>query len=245
MNSEIKYQIVRSQRKTLSLQVKQGEVLVRAPHGIDEEFINTFIKQKWLWLKSKIAQQKEVDTLCCDFSEGSTLFVFGQLTSLQFSFAKKSNVTLTKNINNQQILTITFAQRNQQKLSNKTVLATAVKKQIEKFFKEQAEELIPQRVAIYSQLTSLMPTSIKIRQYRSRWGSCNNRGELSFNYLLMMLPLDVIDYVIVHEICHLRHLNHSKNFWQLVAKYFPDYRQAKQWIKTNQAPLLWRLPLSN
>ncbi len=242
MNNEIEYQIVRSQRKTLSLQVKQGEVLVRAPYGIDEEFINTFIKKKRVWLKSKISQQKEVDTLCCDFSEGSTLFVFGQLTKLKLSFAKQANIVLTKDIDNQQILTIFFAQRNQQKLNNKLLLATAVKKQIEKYFKAQAEEIIPQRVAVYSQLTSLTPVSIKVRQYRSRWGSCNNRGELSFNYLLMMLPLDVIDYVVAHEVCHLRYLNHSKYFWQLVAEYFPDYIQAKQWIKTNQAALLWRLP---
>ena len=98
-------------------------------------------------------------------------------------------------------------------------------------------------MATYAQLTSLKPLRIKIRRYSSRWGSCNSRGELSFNTLLMMLPIEVINYVVVHELCHLQHLNHSKEFWQLVAQYIPHYNQATQWVKTNQSTLLWRLPL--
>lgn len=239
----IEYQVVRSHRKTLSLQVKHGQVLVRAPYCVDENFISTFIQKKSAWLKAKIAQQSQADDFCCDFSQGATLFLFGQLVTLHITFAKQAQTLLTNDINNKQILTIVLAERNQKKLSNKVLLATAVKKHIEQYFKQQAEQIIPPKVATYSQLTSLKPSSIKIRQYRARWGSCNNRGELSFNYLLMMLPIEVINYVVVHELCHLQHLNHSKEFWQLVAKYFPLHIQAKQWVKTNQSALLWHLPV--
>ena len=239
----IEYQVVRSHRKTLSLQVKHGQVLVRAPYCVDENFISTFIQKKSAWLKAKIAQQSQADDFCCDFSQGSMLFLFGQLVTLNITFAKQAQTLLTNDINNKQILTIVLAERNQKKLSNKVLLATAVKKHIEQYFKQQAEQIIPPKVATYSQLTSLKPSSIKIRQYRARWGSCNNRGELSFNYLLMMLPIEVINYVVVHELCHLQHLNHSKEFWQLVAKYFPLHIQAKQWVKTNQSALLWHLPV--
>ncbi|PHR84645.1 MAG: hypothetical protein COA59_06535 [Colwellia sp.] len=239
----IEYQVVRSRRKTLSLQVRHGQVIVRAPYCIDEKFICTFIDKKSAWLKAKIAQQSQAKDFCCDFSEGSTLFLFGQLVILRIIFAKQVRTELADDdINNQQVLTIVLAERNKNKLHNRVLLAAAVKKQIEKYFKQQAENIILPKVITYSQLTSLTPTSIKIRQYRARWGSCNNRGELSFNYLLMMLPIDVINYVVIHELCHLQHLNHSKAFWQLVAKFFPDYIQAKQWIKINQSALLWRLP---
>lgn len=240
--SVITYKVVRSQRKTLSLQVRHGEVLVRAPYCVDETYINTLIQKKSAWLKAKIAQQSHIDDSRCDFSHGSMLFLFGKLVTLDIAFAKQASFFLAEDVNNQQVLHIVLAERNQKKFSNNVLLATAVKKQIEKYFKQQAEELIPLKVTTYSQLTSLKPTSIKIRQYRARWGSCNNRGELSFNYLLMMLPTDVIDYVVIHELCHLQHLNHSKEFWQLVARYFPNYMQAKQWIKTNQSSLLWQLP---
>lgn len=241
----IEYKVVRSHRKTLSLQVRHGQVLVRAPYCVDEKFINTLIQKKSTWLKAKIAQQSQADVFCCDFSQGSMLFLFGQLVTLHITFAKQARIFLAEGTNNLEVLHIVLAERNQKKLSNDALLAMAVKKHIEQYFKQQAEELIPLKVATYSQLTSLKPTSIKIRQYRARWGSCDNCGELSFNYLLMMLPTHVIDYVIVHELCHLQHLNHSKGFWQLVAKYFPNYIQAKQWIKTNQSALLWRLPQIN
>lgn len=237
----IEYKVVRSRRKTLSLQVSYGQVLVRAPYGVDDKFINTLIEKKSAWLKAKIAQQSQVDDFCCDFSQGSTLFLFGQLVTLDITFAKQAQTLLTNDINNKQILIIVLAERNQKKLNNKVLLAAAVKKHIEKYFKQQAEDIIPVKVATYSQLTSLTPVSIKIRQYRSRWGSCNSRGELSFNYLLMMLPIDVINYVVVHELCHLEHLNHSKEFWQLVAKHFPQHTKAKKWMKINQSALLWRL----
>lgn len=238
----IEYQVVRSRRKTLSLQVRQGQVLVRAPYSVDEKFINIFIQKKSSWLKSKIAQQSQLENLSCDFSQGSTLFLFGKLVTLDIIFAKQASVLLIEGINSPKTLSVVLAERNQRKLSDKRLLAAAVKKQVEKYFKLQAEDIIPLKVTAYSQLTSLFPTNIKIRQYRARWGSCNNRGELSFNYLLMMLPIDVVDYVIVHELCHLQHLNHSKEFWQLVSQHFPNYIQAKQWMKTNQSALLWRLP---
>jgi len=228
----------------VSLQVRDAQVLVRAPYCVNEKFIRRLILKKSVWLKAKIAQQNQLNDFCCDFSEGSTLFLFGKLVTLRIIFAKQARTELADgDTNSQQILTIVLADRNKNKLSNNVLLAAAVKKQLEKYFKQQAEEIIPQKVVTYSQLTSLTPTSVKIRQYRSRWGSCNNRGELSFNYLLMMLPISVINYVVIHELCHLKHLNHSKEFWQLVAKFSPNYNQAKQWVKINQSALLWRLPL--
>ena len=234
----IEYKVVRSRRKTLSLQVSYGQVLVRAPYGVDDKFINTLIEKKSAWLKAKIAQQSQVDDFCCDFSQGSTLFLFGQLVTLDITFAKQAQTLLTNDINNKQILIIVLAERNQKKLNNKVLLAAAVKKHIEKYFKQQAEDIIPVKVATYSQLTSLTPVSIKIRQYRSRWGSCNSRGELSFNYLLMMLPIDVINYVVVHELCHLLEHNHSKEYWRHVSNNFQSYKECRNWLKMNGLTLV-------
>lgn len=238
----IEYKIVRSHRKTLSLQVRDGQVLIRAPYGVDDKFINAFIDKKSAWLKAKVAQQSQTNHACCNFTQGSMLYLHGQLVTVNILFEKKARTELLEGVNNQQILMVVLAQRNQNKFNDKALLTEAVKKHIEQYLKQLAEDIIPQNVERYSQLTLLNPTSIKIRQYRARWGSCNNRGELSFNYLLMMLPTYVVDYVIVHELCHLEHLNHSKHFWQLVATHFPRFKEAKQWIKSNQSALVWRLP---
>ena len=241
----IEYQILRSRRKTLALQVKQGQVFVRSPLHLDDKFISSFIQKKEAWLKSKIAAQNQTVDLCCDYSQGAQLYLFGQLVSLNIVFSNtvnKSDVYRSTVDDNQQVLVIVFPAYRKKSLTLKKQLTAAVKKNIEGYFKQQALKIIPPKVEYYSQLTQLTPKSIKIRQYRARWGSCNSRGELSFNYLLMMLPMDVINYVVIHELCHLRHLNHSTHFWQLVAKYYPDYLLAKQWIKTNQAALQWQQP---
>jgi len=241
----IDYQVLRSRRKTLSLQVKHGHVFVRAPYHVDEQLISSFIQKKDAWLRAKIFEQNKTIDFCCNFTQGSKLFLFGRLVTLNIVFAKsgeKSDIFLSEIANEQQELTVILSTRIHHKQSNKLQLALVIKKQIECYFKQQAQNIILPKVEYYAKLTQLAPTAIKIRQYRARWGSCNNRGELSFNYLLMMLPIHVIDYVVVHELCHLRYLNHSKVFWQLVAKYYPDYLEAKKWIKDNQSALHWRIP---
>ncbi len=241
----IDYQVLRSRRKTLALQVKHGQVLVRAPYHLEDQFIDSFIQKKEAWLKAKIAEQASNGEYCCNFTQGAQLFLFGRQVTLNIAFAKageKATVFLSDLANDKQSLTVVLTKRSQTKLVSKSSLALTVKKQIENYFKTQAQRIILPKVAHYAQLTQLNPKAIKIRQYSARWGSCNNKGELSFNYLLMMLPMKVIDYVIIHELCHLRHLNHSKDFWQLVAIYFPSFKEAKMWVKDNQAALIWRQP---
>jgi len=238
----IDYQLVRSaRRKTLSLQVKQGQVLVRAPHYVDTKVINDLIKDKLVWLNAKIAEQSKANQQCCFFNQNDKLFVLGKLARLHIYFAARTNTFLVDTYQEPE-LHVTLAKRYQNKLNERQHQRVAVKKQIERYFKQQAESIILSKVAHYSQLTQLKPINIKIRQYSARWGSCNSRGELSFNYLMMMLPDHVINYIVVHELCHLRFLNHSADFWQLVARHFPRYLQAKQWLKDNHLQLLWRLP---
>jgi predicted metal-dependent hydrolase len=241
----IDYQLLRSARKTLSLQVKQGSVFVRAPYHVDEAIIHSFIHKKDAWLRAKIVEQNKTVDFCCNFTQGSKLYVLGELVTLNIILAnsnEKTDVFLAELTNGEQVLTVILSARIHHTQKTQTQRALTVKKHIERYFTEQAQQLILPKVDQYSAITQLTPKNIKIRQYRARWGSCNSRGELSFNYLLMMLPKQVIDYVVVHELCHLRYLNHSTDFWQLVAQYFPDYSNAKQWIKSNQSALVWRTP---
>ena len=102
-----------------------------------------------------------------------------------------------------------------------------IKSQIERWFKTSIEKYLADNLALFSNKMSLYSSAFKVRKYKSRWGSCNSRSELSFNYLLKMLPTWVVDYVIIHELCHIEHMNHSTKFWQLVAVYCPEYKNAK------------------
>lgn len=99
------------------------------------------------------------------------------------------------------------------------------------YLKALAANKLPARLEYWSKRTGLIPTSIKITSAQSRFGSCNNRGGICFSCFLMLYPDNAIDYVIVHELCHLKHLNHSAPFYQLLSRYLPDYKQREAILK--------------
>ena len=164
LSSQISYQIIRSSRKTMSLEIKaDGSVVVRAPLRLSE-------------------------------------------AKIQKRDAQKENV---------------------QKLS-------ALERQ---HLQNKAYVVIPRRVAYYAEKLGVSYGKITLRQQKTRWGSCAANGNLNFNWLLILAPPEVLDYVVVHELCHRREMNHSQAFWKEVEKILPDYRERQKWLKDNG----WRL----
>jgi len=247
----LEYQLIRSKRrKTLSLQVRHGHVTVRAPHYVSSAFIDTFIQEKTAWLRTKLTEQQDQPDFC-DFTQESSLLFLGEHLTLNIYSAKQSNVFIDSPLISEvelfsdykpslRQLNVVISDKVSARLENPLAKAKRVKKLLEIYFKQQAEQLFIERLEFLSTQTSLVPTKVIVRQYSARWGSCNNRGEVSFNYLLIMTPIFVIDYVIIHELCHLKHLNHSKCFWKLVEQYCPNYQTAKEWLKSHQSQLHWK-----
>ena len=104
---------------------------------------------------------------------------------------------------------------------------------LEKRYRDAAKEYIPKRVEFYQQYTGGHYSKITIRDQKTRWGSCSSNGTLSFNYRLMLAPPRVLDYVVVHELCHLTHMNHSKEIWNMVESILPEYKEYRNWLKEN------------
>jgi len=104
---------------------------------------------------------------------------------------------------------------------------------LEKRYRDAAKDYIPKRVNYYHQFTDGTFQKITIRDQKTRWGSCSSNGTLSFSFRLMMAPPRVLDYVVVHELCHLTHMNHSKDFWNMVESILPDYKEHRKWLKEN------------
>ncbi len=103
--------------------------------------------------------------------------------------------------------------------------------------KQEAVRYIPDKVAYYAHRMQVTYGRITMRHQKTRWGSCSSKGNLNFNCLLMQAPEEVLDYVIVHELCHRKQMNHSKEFWEEVAKVLPDYQERKQWLKIHGSEL--------
>lgn len=107
---------------------------------------------------------------------------------------------------------------------------------------DRALEIIPERTAFFAEKMGVSYGNITIRNQHTRWGSCSGKGNLNFNCLLVLTPPEVMDYVIVHELCHRREMNHSGRFWAEVEKILPDYREQRKWLKDNGGALIGQLP---
>ncbi len=105
-------------------------------------------------------------------------------------------------------------------------------KNIDNFYKKEIIKYLPDLVDCYSKKMNLFPVSIKYRKNKRTWGSCNYKNDLSFNILLMKFPISLMEYVVIHELAHIKHKNHSKRFWDLVQEFCPDYKQREKIFKS-------------
>ena len=180
--------IIRSSRRTLSLQVKNdGQVIVRAPRHVTLQEIAAFVRKNSAWLHKhleKVRKEKELN-------------------------AASPVQPLTMD--------------DIQKLA------------------DEALRVIPGRVAHFAPLVGVTYGRITVRNQRTRWGSCSSKGNLNFNCLLMLAPPDILDYVVVHELCHRKEMNHSPKFWAEVAKVIPDYKERQKWLRTEGSNIMRRM----
>lgn len=106
-------------------------------------------------------------------------------------------------------------------------------KRLEAIYRDAAREYFPKRVSYFSHVLGVNYGKITIRDQKTRWGSCSSKGNLSFNWRLILAPPNVLDYVVVHELCHRKEMNHSQRFWALVESVMPEYREYRKWLKEN------------
>lgn len=239
----MQYQLIRSKRRSVSLQVVAGKVIVRAPLRIKQDYIDNLLVNKSTWIQKKVTQQLSEQTDKNQLCVGGQIWFDGKLCPLIVNYGLKN----ISSFDGDSVQLVFKAKKeyienyNNIEALKSNISVHLIKKRVEAWLKEQAEEYLITRSIHYSQIMLLTPKDIAIRQYKARWGSCNSLGKVQFNYLLMMAPKWVVDYVIVHELCHLQHLNHSREFWQLVEQYYPHYLLAKQWLKKHQHKLQWTI----
>ena len=186
LSPDTKITIIRSNRKTLSLQIKNGEIIVRAPLKMKDKEIYKFISLKKDWLEKHLTE-----------------------------------------FNNRQ-----------QELQN---IQPFTDNEIKEMYKK-AKEIIPERVKYYAPKVGVSYNRITIRCQKSRWGSCSSKGNLNFNCLLVLFPIEIIDSVVVHELCHRKHMNHSQQFYREIEKVFPDYKKWHTQLNQTGSVYLNKIP---
>ena len=141
---------------------------------------------------------------------------------------KKKEAWISKHIEKIKETKERFEAEPTEKLTREKVIALA----------EEALKVIPERVEYFAKVIGVTYGKITIRNQKTRWGSCSSKGNLNFNCLLMLAPPEVLDYVVVHELCHRKQMNHSKAFWSEVEKVLPDYKEARKWLKEDGSQMI-------
>ena len=177
----VPYQIIKSDRKTIAIQIKpDGQVVVRCPKRMRIEEAQRFVESKADWIEKHLENRQP------------------------------QNV-------------VKYTHREIEQL------------------REQARKLIAERVKHFAPIVGVTYGQIAIRTQHTRWGSCSSKGNLNFNCLLTLAPPEVLDYVVVHELCHRKELNHSARFWNEVERILPDYKTRRSWLKERGSGLIARL----
>jgi hypothetical protein len=221
--------ITRTKRKkTISISVKDGNVEVKAPFNLNQNEIDAFILKKEKWIKNKILLQKSIK------QPPEKKFINGEV----FKFLGK-NLKLKINISDAKKTYIKNDYICLDLKNNTKNKKEKIKKELQLFYRSSSERILKEKTLIESKKMNLKVKEIKVRSYKNRWGSCSSNGNISYNWKLIMAPEKIIDYVIIHELCHLIHFNHSRDYWGEVSKKLPNYRESKEWLKSNQYLFDW------
>ena len=221
--------ITRTKRKkTISILIKDGNVEVKAPFNLKQNEIDAFILKKEKWIKNKILLQKKIKQLPKKkFINGEIFKFLGKDLILKINISDAKQIYIKNDY-------ICLDLKNNTK-NNKD----KIKKELELFYRSFSEKILREKTLIESKKMNLVVEKIKVRSYKNRWGSCSSNGDISYNWKLIMAPEKIINYVIIHELCHLIHFNHSRDYWEEVSKKLPNYRESKEWLKSNQYLFDW------
>ena len=207
--------IIRSKRKTLSLTINENaELIIRAPKRLSIEKIQDFINEKENWInrKKRLIENQIKDVT----SNHNKLLYLGDLFP----------------INEEQNAAKEFFFTGEEFIAN-SIEPDSLSLSIKKWYKNKFKEIALPRVAYFANKHNLMVNQVRIKNQKTMWGSCSSKNNINLNYLLLMAPMGVIDYVIVHELVHTIHRNHSTDFWDSVESIMPEFQEHKRWLKKN------------
>lgn len=213
----LSFKLIRSKRRTIALEITpNASLIVRAPIKTDLTYINALVAKKIHWITSKqeLVRENYAKVKPKKFINGEDFLYLGKSYSLKITDEYR-NIVLDDY------------------LYLPSSMQTKAKGHLIDWYKAEAVEKITQRVSWYSNITGLKYKSIKITNAQRRWGSCSGKGGLCFSWRLIMSPLSVLDYVVVHELAHIVEKNHSSKFWDKVKIIMPYYEKEYRWLKEN------------
>jgi predicted metal-dependent hydrolase len=220
-------EVIRTSRiKTADVRVEEGTVSVVVPMELAQDRICKILTDKNQWIKHKMILHREAMPVSAkEYVSGESFSYLGRNYRLKVNRWHFKPVKLV-----QGRLVVTVPQGTDQPYMVRNALV--------RWYKSHAESKLQEKVARYAEVVGVEPLGMGIKTFKSRWGSCSVKGKIDFNWKIIMAPNRIVDYVVVHELCHLKHHDHSPQFWKLVERVVPDYLECKNWLKANGAGLV-------
>jgi len=211
-------EVIRTRRRTIALIVTpEARVIVRAPLRAPAAFIDDFVRSHHRWIQNKVTEMKNrPQAVVRTYEEGEVFWFLGRPYPLHFTDDANPAVVRTD------------------RLCVSRSLTPDIRHSLKRWYMAEAAREIRSRCMWFSMMTGYSPVSVRITDARQRWGSCTPAGGLNFSWRLIQAPLSIVDYVIVHELVHLRQPDHSRKFWAKVEAQMPDYKRRRKWLQENE-----------
>jgi hypothetical protein len=224
----INYEVIRSQRSTADIIIdRDGSVLVRAPEWADDDQIANIVESKHYWIYQGLAEWRDLNAtrMMREYKNGEGFLYLGR------------NYRLTLASDQEEPLQLKNGRFCLRRDLVETGEITSAKTAFRNFYIAKGLERITSRVEYFAPKAGVAPTGVDVRELGHRWASCSPAGKLAFHWKCMMAPQTIIDYIVVHELCHIHHRDHTDAFWNEVDKVMPDFRERKEWLRKNGAGL--------
>ena len=226
-NMSIEYTIIRREgRKTASIAVApDNSVSITVPSELDDESVARIIQRKRGWIHRKIAFNSEVrfPHKPKEYVSGEAFTYIGRNYRLKVLAGSSQGVELRDG---------RFIARMPSELQGEA-RSQRIAEELREWYREHARQKLSQRARMHAKRMRLKLGKANVGDYRRQWGSCHQSGDILFNWKIIIAPMRIIDYVVVHELCHLVHRNHSPEYWKLLFRYLPDYTESKEWLRVN------------
>jgi predicted metal-dependent hydrolase len=221
LEETINFDIVYKRRKSIGIHIDAyGHIEVQAPKGTAEEQVLQVVEQKWDWILDKIKEMKDRREGSQEkvYEHGEVFLYLGK--SYPILITTDSEITKDYVIFEGDKLHLYVREQEEER----------IKQTLKRFYYQKCKSLVGDRLKAHQGSFKVKPRSFIISDNQSTWGTCDSKLQLTFNWKLAMAPLEIIDYVVVHEMCHMVHLNHDRSFWRLVGSMDPEYEQHQNWL---------------
>ena len=225
----LRVEVVRSIRRTAGLHIVGTDLQVRVPEDLGDERVAAILQQKRSWIRSKVAELKRVPPhRSKELVSGESFPYLGRNYRLKVQEGNQVGVCLSGGY-----LKATIRPTEQGEHQ-----ALRIQRYLQNWYRSRALERLQDKTNRYAEQIGVSPAGVSVRNFKSRWGSCDKKGEVVFNWNIIKAPHSIVDYVVIHELCHLIHPNHSNDFWQVVGRFDTDYLGHRQWLKEKGVGLL-------